>query len=172
MKITKRFTFEAGHRLSNHDGKCRRPHGHSYKLEITLDGDIDLRPIASGGMVVDFGRLSDLVKQLVVEPLDHRFLLSTDQMNPWREAVDDKSVVGGTGDWVAHLPIQATTAELMVMWIRGILGAALAQNVDGNWTGIHLDKITLYETETGRATWERSSTSARPSASSALTSLG
>ena len=32
IRITKRFTFEAGHALYGHDGKCKNIHGHSYKL--------------------------------------------------------------------------------------------------------------------------------------------
>ena len=39
IRITKKFTFEAGHALYGHDGKCKNIHGHSYKLYVTVIGE-------------------------------------------------------------------------------------------------------------------------------------
>jgi 6-pyruvoyltetrahydropterin/6-carboxytetrahydropterin synthase len=73
--ITKVFRFEAAHRLSEHQGKCARLHGHSYKLEITLRGPIKDTPGKSDyGMVMDFADLSQVVKSAVLEQLDHHDL--------------------------------------------------------------------------------------------------
>lgn len=44
--IGKTFTFEAAHHLEHHRGKCRRPHGHSYKLEVMVTGAV--KPVLSG----------------------------------------------------------------------------------------------------------------------------
>ena len=38
IRITKRFSFEAGHALYGYDGKCKNLHGHSYKLSVTVIG--------------------------------------------------------------------------------------------------------------------------------------
>jgi len=38
IRITKKFTFEAGHALYGYDGKCKNVHGHSYKLYVTVIG--------------------------------------------------------------------------------------------------------------------------------------
>ena len=38
VRITKQFTFEAGHALYGYDGKCKNIHGHSYKLSVTVIG--------------------------------------------------------------------------------------------------------------------------------------
>ena len=38
IRITKQFTFEAGHALYGYDGKCKNLHGHSYKLFVTVAG--------------------------------------------------------------------------------------------------------------------------------------
>jgi len=73
--ITKKFRFEAAHHLPGHHGKCARPHGHSYRLEITIRGPIKDAPGESDhGMVMDFGDLSQIVKNSVIESLDHQDL--------------------------------------------------------------------------------------------------
>ncbi|HMA37755.1 MAG TPA: 6-carboxytetrahydropterin synthase QueD [Chloroflexia bacterium] len=70
--LTKTFRFEAAHQLPGHLGKCARPHGHSYQLEVTLRGPIKDAPGAPDhGMVMDFGDLAALVKATVIERLDH-----------------------------------------------------------------------------------------------------
>ena len=74
MKVSKAFTFDAAHRLQNHDGKCRGLHGHTYQIEVVVESDwlIDTGP--QQGMVVDFGQLSAWWQTL--EPsLDHCTLL-------------------------------------------------------------------------------------------------
>ncbi len=73
--ITKNFRFEAAHHLPGHHGKCARPHGHSYRLEVTIRGPIKDAPGESDhGMVMDFGDLSQIVKNSVIESLDHQDL--------------------------------------------------------------------------------------------------
>lgn len=74
MKITRKFKFEAAHRLPFHDGKCRRPHGHSYQMELALEGPV--RPPREGnpqsGFVVDFGVLDEIIKNELIDGLlDH-----------------------------------------------------------------------------------------------------
>ena len=73
MQIRKSFTFEAAHVLPNHPGKCARLHGHSYRLEVVLEGPLQARGPAAG-MVEDFEVVSRIVKEAVVSRLDHRSL--------------------------------------------------------------------------------------------------
>ncbi len=63
------FTFEAAHHLAWHPGKCRNPHGHSYRLEVTVSGPLD-----GNGVVVDFDHLRALVDHTVIDAWDHRDL--------------------------------------------------------------------------------------------------
>ncbi len=70
--LTKVFRFEAAHHLPGHRGKCARPHGHSYRLEVAVRGPIQSKLGASDdGMVLDFGDLADLVRVAVIDRLDH-----------------------------------------------------------------------------------------------------
>lgn len=67
--VTRTFSFEAAHQLPWHEGKCRRLHGHTYRLEVTIEG-----PVGDHGIVVDFADLKEVVEREVVQRYDHRFL--------------------------------------------------------------------------------------------------
>jgi 6-pyruvoyltetrahydropterin/6-carboxytetrahydropterin synthase len=67
--VTRIFTFEAAHQLPWHEGKCRNLHGHSYRLEVTVEG-----PVGPSGIVVDFADIKRVVERDVVEVYDHRYL--------------------------------------------------------------------------------------------------
>jgi 6-pyruvoyltetrahydropterin/6-carboxytetrahydropterin synthase len=73
VQIRKQFKFEAAHVLPHHPGKCSRLHGHSYRLDVTLEGPLTGAGPAAG-MIVDFEVLSQVVKSGVVAELDHRSL--------------------------------------------------------------------------------------------------
>lgn len=77
LSVTKKFTFEACHNLLKYDGNCSRLHGHSYKLYVTVSGNIETPSddiVATDCMVLDFKTLKDIVKVEVVDKLDHSYL--------------------------------------------------------------------------------------------------
>ena len=69
MLVTKTFNFDAAHYLTDYYGKCERMHGHTYTLEVTLEGKIQ-----PNGLVIDFVVLKRLVKKHVLNKLDHHVL--------------------------------------------------------------------------------------------------
>ena len=72
IRITKQFTFEAGHALYGYDGKCKNLHGHSYKLSVTVVGSPITDPNhVKFGMVIDFGDLKKIVNEEIVDVFDH-----------------------------------------------------------------------------------------------------
>ncbi len=73
MEIRKQFSFEAAHVLPHHAGKCSRLHGHSYRLDVTVEGNLAAAGPATG-MVIDFDVLSQVVRANVIDALDHRHL--------------------------------------------------------------------------------------------------
>ena len=73
MQIRKRFRFEAAHVLPFHPGKCARMHGHSYVLEVAVRGPIREDGPARG-MVEDFDEVRRVVRQAVIDRLDHQTL--------------------------------------------------------------------------------------------------
>jgi 6-pyruvoyltetrahydropterin/6-carboxytetrahydropterin synthase len=72
MQVTKIFTFAAGHRLLGYQGLCSNIHGHNYKLEVTVQDEIDTM-----GMVVDFKELKQRVN-IALAKYDHALILKKD----------------------------------------------------------------------------------------------
>jgi 6-pyruvoyltetrahydropterin/6-carboxytetrahydropterin synthase len=71
MELRKTFQFEAAHLLPRlpKAHKCRRLHGHSFKVEIVVNGELDARL----GWVMDYADISEAFKP-IWERLDHRYL--------------------------------------------------------------------------------------------------
>ena len=71
MEIFKIFTVEAAHHLPNvpEGHKCRRLHGHSFRIEIHVAGPVPEQT----GWIMDFADLTRAF-QPVYEQLDHHYL--------------------------------------------------------------------------------------------------
>ncbi len=81
LTITRVFTFDAAHRIVGHPGRCANLHGHTYRLEITVRGNIN-----ESGMVVDFQTLKTVVMERFIGPyLDHHDLNISLPVNPTAE---------------------------------------------------------------------------------------
>ena len=61
--------FSAGHHLRNYPGNCERPHGHNWKVEVT----VKTSELDSLGMGIDFRQVKEAVKK-VLDTLDHHDL--------------------------------------------------------------------------------------------------
>lgn len=77
FRLEKEFRFEAAHRLPNHEGKCRRLHGHSYRVMITLEKGQLFCDGPRTGMVVDFDDVTVVVEPILRDYLDHHYLNDT-----------------------------------------------------------------------------------------------
>ncbi|MCU1309564.1 MAG: putative 6-pyruvoyl tetrahydropterin synthase [Candidatus Angelobacter sp.] len=69
FEVTVEETFAAGHYLRNYKGKCENPHGHNYKVLVTLQG----RELDKAGLLLDFKDLKSVMRS-VVERLDHQMI--------------------------------------------------------------------------------------------------
>jgi 6-pyruvoyltetrahydropterin/6-carboxytetrahydropterin synthase len=82
IAVTRKEHFNAAHRLFNPDwtdekndavfGKCNNPnfHGHNYDFFVTLIGE----PDPETGYVYDLKKLSDIIKEHVLDVFDHKNL--------------------------------------------------------------------------------------------------
>ncbi len=82
-EITVDAGFSSGHYLRNYRGKCENPHGHNYKVRVTLCG----RELDGSGLLLDFKELKGVLRP-VVEYLDHKMINELepfDRVNPSAE---------------------------------------------------------------------------------------
>jgi len=137
MLITRKLEFDAGHRISTHDSQCRHLHGHRYVIEITLSGNIiSDEGIAEQGMVMDFSKVKQIAKAVLVDQWDHAFLVysgDTLVFNFLQSLPDHKTVV---------LNVQPT-AENLALLAFDTLNEAY-QDTYGNH--LQLEKVRLFET--------------------------
>ena len=68
-EVTVEDSFAAGHYLRDYKGKCENPHGHNYKVRVTLRG----ASLDKAGLLLDFKDLKEVMKQ-VIDRLDHQML--------------------------------------------------------------------------------------------------
>ena len=70
MRLDVEFTFAAAHRLPRYEGPCFRLHGHNYRMQVAVEGEVD----PGTGMIADFGVLRQVVQEHVLSRVDHRNL--------------------------------------------------------------------------------------------------
>jgi 6-pyruvoyltetrahydropterin/6-carboxytetrahydropterin synthase len=71
VRLSKQFHFEAAHDLPTFpaDHKCRRLHGHSFRFDVVVEGEIDPKK----GYLIDYGDIKAAVDP-IVHRLDHYYL--------------------------------------------------------------------------------------------------
>jgi len=77
FEVTVEAGFSSGHYLRNYHGKCENPHGHNYRVLVTLEGE----ELDEAGLLLDFKLLKTLLRP-VVERLDH---LMINDIEPFTE---------------------------------------------------------------------------------------
>lgn len=92
--VVKEFSFAAAHYLPEYDGPCKQLHGHEFKLQIGINGEVNKRT----GMVVDFNELKEKIKVLLINLLDHSCLNHFKEMDGF--------------------PCTLPTAENMLIWMH------------------------------------------------------
>lgn len=131
-QITRKVEFDAGHRIPNHESKCKNIHGHRYVLEATVAGPL-LKSGSQEGMVVDFGILKSVMIDEIADRWDHAFLC-------W---VNDKAMrqaLETVGDQKFVLLGSVPTAENLARTAFTSLKRPLERH------GLRLIQVRLYET--------------------------
>jgi len=140
IRVTKEFSFEMAHSLSNYDGPCRNIHGHSYRLFVTIAGIPVTDPDnPKNGMVIDFTDLKNIVRKEIIDIFDHAITVSKDYD-------DNKTAVfrGMFGNTVL-VNYQPTCENLVTDFAERI-----KKHLPGR---VRLHSLKLFETATSYAEW-------------------
>jgi 6-pyruvoyltetrahydropterin/6-carboxytetrahydropterin synthase len=85
VRLSKSFHFEAAHDLPTFpaDHKCRRLHGHSFRFDVIVEGEVD----PAKGYLIDYGDIK-ITAQPIVRLLDHYYLNEIEGLsNPTSEVL-------------------------------------------------------------------------------------
>lgn len=141
MKVTKEITFDVAHMLSYYEGKCANLHGHTYKLQVTVEADVD----DITHMVLDFNILKQVLNESVMDVFDHAVAFSDYKLQngaerelyAWAETYGKKYAV---------IPNGKTTCEDMAPYIRDLIAESLqGRNIKA------VVSVRLWETPTSFA---------------------
>lgn len=132
--VIKKAKFEMAHMLtSSYAKECQAIHGHSYTLEVIVKAET----LNIDGMVIDLKLLGQIIKEGVIDYLDHKLLVFEDDPI----APELTGIRAGLITATKYNP----TAENMAADIHSILYAAIAKII----SSIYSLTIRLHETDTG-----------------------
>lgn len=145
IKVTKEITFDCAHVLSGYNGACANLHGHTYKLQVTVEGE-SKKDGVKDGMVIDFNNLKTLLDSDVKAAYDHAVIISCEKKRDLFEnslyellLAHEKRVL---------VLDDRTTAENMAMDIKKRILKALSEFGFNNVNDVH---VRLWETPTSFA---------------------
>ena len=142
MIITKYVEFDMGHRVPYHKSKCRNPHGHRYKVEVGLSGNIiDLEGISENGMIMDFKDVKKILMVEVHDKLDHGFMY-------WEKDNEMTTFFKLNRNFHNIKVLFTPTAENIAGWLYKILKEKYKHKYDNN---LELKYVKLWETPTSVA---------------------
>ncbi|MFN3693388.1 MAG: 6-pyruvoyl trahydropterin synthase family protein [Ignavibacterium sp.] len=127
MKIAKEFRWEMGHRLPEHFGLCKNIHGHSYKMIVEFDGELN-----KDQMVIDYYDVEKIINP-VINRLDHAFMVNKDDkvVLEFLEKMNSKKVI---------VDFDATAENICKYLLNEIRKSGLPNNIT-------LVKVRVYETQ-------------------------
>jgi len=75
-RIKRWVETDTGHRVPNHNSKCRNLHGHRYRWEAELSGEVVTESgVSEEGMLIDFSDVSKILTKHIHDVVDHAFIV-------------------------------------------------------------------------------------------------
>jgi 6-pyruvoyltetrahydropterin/6-carboxytetrahydropterin synthase len=163
QEITREIEIDAGHRIPNHKSACRSFHGHRYKIQATVSGEICVEEGSSEeGMVVDFGFLKELMMHDIHGIHDHGMMLWVKDIALPRKLTTSGIVLSNTSDktlnsFVMHDDLMGKliimnfipTAENLARYFFALLSSSIKEK------GLELTNVRVYETPNCWADYNR-----------------
>ena len=116
VRVTRQFS--AAHRLPKHPGPCQHLHGHNFRYTVVLEAEtLDFR-----NMVVDFGRVKEVLRSEIESAFDHRYLneIFAEGDDPTAECIAHCifTNVKDTGLPVVQVEVEETPGNVAVYYER------------------------------------------------------
>ena len=144
-RIRRWVETDTGHRVPNHKSKCRHMHGHRYRWEAELEGDVVTQEgVSEEGMLMDFSDVSAILNQYVHDVVDHAFIVYEGD----KEALAALSIMGDEHRTliVPFIP----TAENLAKWAFEQVESRISSSY-GN--SLKLNAFHVRETPKSWASW-------------------
>jgi len=127
LKIAKEFHWEMGHRLPEHFGLCKNIHGHSYKMILTVEGEMNEQQ-----MIIDYYDLEKIINPIIQE-FDHSFMVNKNDnlVLEFLEKLNSKKVI---------VDFDATVENICLFVLNKIKAANLPENIKSI-------SVRIYETQ-------------------------
>jgi len=144
-RIRRWVETDTGHRVPNHKSKCRHMHGHRYRWEVELEGDVVTQEgVSEEGMLMDFSDVSTILNQYVHDVVDHAFIVYEGD----KEAIAALSKMGD-GHRTLIVPF-IPTAENLAKWAFEQVEPRISSSY-GN--SLKLNAFHVRETPKSWASW-------------------
>ena len=145
-RIKRWVETDTGHRVPNHKSKCRHFHGHRYRWEAVIEGDVvTQRGVSEEGMLMDFSDISRILEKEIHDLVDHSFLVYEGD----QKAIDALEMMGDAHRTVI-LPF-IPTAENLAEWAFNIVNKNI-KSPYGNM--LKLVSFNVRETPKSWASWD------------------
>lgn len=144
-RIAKTLTFESGHLLTKHRGRCRFPHGHSRTVEVVIVAD----ELDANDMVCDFKAVKRALEDFL-DRWDHAFCVNTTDPE---FAFFQRTY----GERLVPFPATDPTSEVMARTIFDTLQGTLQEHAQDQAReypippGVRLERVRVSETATSWA---------------------
>ena len=136
--VTRYHDFSYGHRVVNHESKCKNLHGHNGRVYFTVIGKY-LDGLDDVGRVIDFEAIKTKLCQWLEDNWDHKFLAYV---------ADPKSYVDFYDEGVVMVPFNPT-AENMARYLVEVVGPSVLPQ------GVILKRVDFWETRKCYATYSK-----------------
>lgn len=149
LSITRKFTFDAGHRIVGHESKCAHLHGHRYVAEVTVKGP----NLDALGRVIDFGELKLAFGKWIDANWDHNMILCKDDVllaldNP--TGVQKEDIFHGKEPYImpgGQNPTAENMAQELLVRLQIVLNRLVNQVKGTTNNRFYITHIRLHETE-------------------------
>ena len=149
VTATRYHDVSFGHRVTNHESKCRHLHGHNYRIHFEVRAELGCEALDSLGRVMDFSVIKEKLCMWLEDNWDHKLLLwEKDPLLPylgslWIEGVGLDICTGS----IVEVPFNPT-AENIAQYLVEVIGP---QQLKG--TCVELIRCVVEETRKCSATY-------------------